>query len=56
MSYGEGALDFHKELLTALEVGDSNKAKKIMYEHMCVAEKLMLKQEAMVSTKLKELA
>ena len=50
------ALDFHKELLTALEVGDSNKAKKIMYEHMCVAEKLMLKQEAMVSTKLKELA
>ncbi|GIR38965.1 MAG: hypothetical protein CM15mP50_4760 [Rhodobacterales bacterium] len=49
-------LDFHRELLTALEVGDSNKAKKIMYEHMCVAEKLMLKQEAMVSTKLKELA
>ena len=47
-------LDFHRELLTALEVGDSNKAKKIMYEHMCVAEKLMLKQEAMVSTKLKE--
>ena len=45
---------YHRELLTALEIGDSNKAKKIMYEHMCVAEKLMLKQEAMVSTKLKE--
>ena len=49
-------LDFHKDLLIALKVGDSEKAKKIMYEHMCVAEKLLLKQEAMVSTKLKEFA
>ena len=49
-------LDFHKDLLIALKVGDSKKAKKIMYEHMCFAEKLMLKQEAMVSTKLKEFA
>ena len=47
-------LEFNRELLIALKVGDSKKAKKIMYQHMCVAEKLMLKQEAMVSTQLKE--
>ena len=47
-------LEFNRELLMALKVGDSKKAKKIMYQHMCVAEKLMLKQEAMVSTQLKE--
>ncbi len=47
-------LEFNRELLKALKVGDSKNAKKIMYEHMCVAEKLMLKQEAMVSTQLKE--
>ena len=30
----EKGLDFHKELLIALKVGDSKKAKKIMYEHI----------------------
>ena len=53
MNYGRG-LDFHRELLNSLEVGDSNKA-KIMYEHMCVAEN-NVKTRSNGFHKLKELA
>ena len=46
---------YHNELIKALELGNADEAKSIMYAHMCMAEDLMLQQEARLASGLKNI-
>ena len=43
--------NYQIKLIKALQKGEKEKTYKIMYNHMCFAEKLMAKQETLVGKK-----
>lgn len=43
--------DYQTELLDALRMGDRDRAKLVMYEHMCEAERLMVEWETVIENR-----